>query len=120
MKTRKAALRRITHHSINVTVALFLPNLSSVRFLCHGASIAVSLHCPHLPVRVLGLVNSVDFGISGAYSKPLGVCIRGSLIGYTNGDLEGQRWPFAQDLEFVLTRCNGNHMDEHLTSESTF
>lgn len=110
----KTALRRITHHSISVMVACFLSDLCSVCFLCHKASIPVSIHCPRSPVRFLGLVNSVDFVSSGANSKPLG------CVSYTSGDLEGQRWPFAQHLEFVLTLYNGNHRDEHLNSESMF
>lgn len=72
MKAGTTALRRITHHSISVMVACFLPDSCSVCFLSHKASIPVSIHCPRSPVRFLGLVNSVDFVSSGANSKPLG------------------------------------------------
>lgn len=106
MKTGKAALRRITQHSARVAVACFLSDSSSVRFLCHTASIPVTLRgSPPSGEAPWAALLTLVFPIPVA--NPWALCIRGSRISHTDGDLEERRRPFTQDLEFVLTNSLG-------------
>lgn len=122
MKTAKVTLRIITSHFIRMAVACFLYHVSPAHFLCHTASIPVSLYPSHSSERLLGLVNSADFGFYSVNSKPRtreGSFVWGQWVPCKlyQGKFTRTKAAFRSVLTFLLMLHNRSHWDKHLTSE---